>query len=304
MDSGYEIRSMKIALIQNPVSGGTNGRKMLPRLERKLQARGIRYDLFQSRYNGHLFELARQLAVEDYDAIASMGGDGTNYQILNGLLAGQASENLPPLAILPVGSGNSFAMDLDIFTLDQAVEAIHRNQPTEVDLISYTQKDRVRYFVNLTGLGFVTDVAATAARFKGLGDLSYLVGIFHRLSSLKFHHLDIIIDGERIKKKNCFVEICNSKFTGGSMCMAPHAEIDDGFMDVILVDPMSRLQLISALPKIYKGSHVDLPQVHRFKAREVSISTSPAKGLLPDGELCGVTPSTFTLIPGGLRYLK
>ncbi|MCG8565985.1 MAG: hypothetical protein MI747_12985, partial [Desulfobacterales bacterium] len=157
---------MKIALIQNPVSGGTNGRKMLPRLERKLQARGIQYDLFQSRYNGHLFELARPLAVEDYDAIASMGGDGTNYQILNGLLAGHASENLPPLAILPVGSGNSFAMDLDIFTLDQAVEAIHRNQPTEVDLISYSQEDRVRYFVNLTGLGFVTDVAATAARFK------------------------------------------------------------------------------------------------------------------------------------------
>ena len=296
--------SMKLALIVNPVAGGKTASRMLPHLESRLSSLHIDYDLFVSQYSGHLFELARALNAADYHAVAAMGGDGTNYQILNGLIAGTGLADLPPLAIIPAGSGNSFAMDLDILNLEDALAALQRNRPEPVDMISFTQGQGTHYFVNLAGFGFVTDVAATASRFKFFGDLSYVIGIFHRVMNLKFYNLEMNLDGRAMEMKNCFVEICNSRFTGGEMCMAPGAKIDDGLMDIIVVDPLSRLEILSALPKIYKGTHVELPQVHTFQAKEATITTRPAKGMLPDGELFGKTPSQFKIIHHGIRYLK
>lgn len=294
---------MKIALIVNPESGRKKARKLLPQVEKKLAEHRIDCDVFISLNPEHISLLASELKIKTYDAVVIMGGDGTNYLILNALLSSFNPDQLPPLGIIPVGSGNSFTKDLGIHSLDDALSAIITPQPRKVDVCSFSQKERRFYFVNLTGLGFVTDVAKTADNFKFLKDFSYLVGVIYRTLNLKFHHIEMVVDNEIIEGENCFVEFCNSRYTGGNMMMAPEASIDDGMMDIIICGRLSRLSLLKTLPKIFTGRHLAHPAVTCIKARKAVIHTKPVKTLLPDGEVFGSTPAHIDIHPGLVRYL-
>ncbi len=294
---------MKIALIINPFSGGKKGIKRLPIIEKKLLTAGIEYHTYLSLYHEHTLKITSELNIDEYDAVISVGGDGTNYHVLNGLLSSFKPEQIPPIGIIPIGSGNSFARDLNIHSLDDGIRAIVNNQAKWIDVCSFSQDENIFYFVNLAGLGFVTDVAKTAQKFKWLGDLSYLIGIFHRTLGLHFHDMELECDGQLISGENCFVEFCNSKFTGGNLLIAPDAKIDDGFMDIIIAEKLSRTSLLLTLPKIYKGNHFENPAVKCIRAKKATIKTSPKKTLLPDGEIFGITPTTITVHHKMIRYL-
>jgi len=294
---------MKIALIANPYSGGKKGKKVIPEVERQLQKKKIGYDLYITQYHRHAESILEEINVGNYDALVSLGGDGTNFQILNALLKNHKSENMPALGIIPVGRGNSFARDLDIKTTRDGINAVARQGTRAVDVCSFTSGKERFYFVNLTGFGFVTDVAGTAVKFRCLGDLSYVIGVLIQTVGLCFHDMTIEIDGKQISGKNCFVEFCNSRYTGGSMLMAPDAEIDDGFFDVVVAGPIGRMSLLATLPKLFKGTHGDNPAVRFFKAKKVTVTTTPSKALLPDGEIFGTTPTEINIHPKLVRYL-
>lgn len=155
------------------------------------------------------------------------------------------------------------------------------------------------------GLGFVSDVAEVAARYKRFGDLSYLIGVFRRTLDLTVHHIELEADDKRYSGRNCFVEFCNSQYTGGNMRMAPRARIDDGLMDIVIAGPMSRARLLSALPKIYSGSHIQMDEVTHVRARRAVVKTRPAKRLLPDGELTERMAARVAVQvhPGMVQYL-
>lgn len=293
---------MKIAIVANPCSGGNKTRKLLPKAEKKLYDLGIEADIFLSRHPAHIRELAMDLDIHKYQGVVAMGGDGTNFHLINGLALKHNLIDLPPLGIIPAGSGNSFVKDLGITSLDQAVQVIARNQPIPVDLLSYTGSPFSFYFINLMGLGFVTDVAVTAERFKMFHDLSYLVGVIHRTAFLDCMEMSVVVDNQTYDGPFCFVEFCNSRFTGGSMLMAPDAKIDDGLMDIVMVRRLTRTQLLSALPRIFTGSHVDMDQVICARGKKVGIITQKNTPLLPDGEVLGSTPGKVEIIPNALRY--
>lgn len=294
---------MKIALITNPYAGGKKVEKLLPVIEKKLSANHIDYHTHISRYHGHILKIASVLNIKQYDAIVAMGGDGTNFHVLNGLLSAFKPEEIPPIAVLPVGTGNSFARDLNIHTFDDGIRSIVKNTPRWVDVCSFTQGKNKTYFVNILGLGFATDVAKTAQKFKFLKNFSYIIGVFYRAASLSFHHMELEIDGKILSGENCFVEFCNSRFTGGNMLMAPDAEIDDGFMDIIIAQKVSRATLLATLPQIYTGTHIRHPAVRHIKAKKANIKTWPGKTLSPDGEILGVTPTTVNVHHKMIRYL-
>lgn len=294
---------MKIALIINPYSGGKKGVKLLPVIEKKLSDAGIQYHIYLSLYHEHTLKITSELKINEYDAIVAVGGDGTNFHVLNGLLSCFKPEQIPPIGIIPIGAGNSFARDLDIYSLDDGILSIVQNKVKWIDVCSFSQNDNFFYFVNLAGLGFVTDVAKTAQKFKWLGDFSYLIGIFHRTFNLHFHEMELELNDQVISGENCFVVFCNSRFTGGNMLMAPEAKIDDGFMDIIIAEKLSRTSLLLTLPKIYSGNHIQNPAVRYIKAKTAKIKTWPEKTLLPDGEIFGVTPTTITVHHRIIRYL-
>jgi YegS/Rv2252/BmrU family lipid kinase len=275
----------------------------LPLIEKRLSFHNIDHHTYISLYHEHILKITADLKIQEYDAIISMGGDGTNFHVLNGLLGTFKSKELPPLGIIPIGSGNSFAKDLDILNHEDGIRSIVKNNPKWIDVCSFTQDRKRFYFVNLMGLGFVTDVAKTAQKFKFFKDFSYIIGVFYRTINLKFHGMELEINGEKITGENCFVEFCNSRFTGGNMMMAPEAKIDDGIMDIIVAGKMSRTSLLATLPKIFKGTHINHPAVRSFKAKTARIKTWPNKTLLPDGEILGATPTKIEVHPKMIQYL-
>ena len=276
----------------------------MPAVEKQLDANHIQSDVYLTRYPGHAAEIIKQLSIREYDAMVSMGGDGTNYQILNAVLKYHGDADLPPLGIIPAGRGNSFCKDLHLFTVPDAIKALKQQATRKVDVCRFTQNNTEFYFVNLMGLGFVTDVARTAARFKWAGDFSYVIGVLYHTLGLTGFHAELEIDGETAAGDNCFIEICNSRFTGGDMLMAPEAEIDDGWFDVVVVAPLSRTGLISTFPKIFKGTHGQNPAVRFVKGKSATIYTRPEKILLPDGEIFGTTPTRVDILPGLVRYFS
>jgi YegS/Rv2252/BmrU family lipid kinase len=295
---------MKIALILNPRIGTKKSKNLLLLVENRFNKANIKFNVFVTQYHGHGAEIIKNMSLSEYDGIVSVGGDGTNYHVLNGLLRYHHITELPPLGIIPAGRGNSFARDLEIHTKEDGIAAICRGTTRAVDVCRFTQGNDVHFFVNLMGFGFVTDVAKTAARFGWTGDLSYVIGVLYRTLRLKFHSMEMEIDGHLISEKNCFVEICNSRFTGGDMLIAPKAKIDDGFFDVVVAAPLSRTSLISTFPKIFKGTHGDNPAVSFYQGKTARISTTPEKTLLPDGEIFGAAPTQITILPGRVRYFS
>lgn len=294
---------MKIIIIANPVAGGKSCGRRLAKVSADLSARGIDHQILLSRHHGHAIDLAADLEIDAWDAIVAMGGDGANFQVLNGLLKSRPNETLPPLGLIPAGRGNSFAKDLHLRSINDAIDAIENGKSQPVDVCRFSQNQVSHYFVNMAGVGFVADVAATARAFRALGAFSYVAGVFIQAIKLQFYQMQLEIDGRQWAGPNCFVEFCNSRFTGGHMCMAPHARIDDGLMDVVIAGPMTRRSLLATFPKIFSGAHGQNPAIEFVQTQKAVIHTTPVCNLLPDGELSGTTPTEIDILPAKIRYL-
>ena len=293
---------MKLVLIANPCSRGKVSKSSIAIIKERLEAARVGVDLYITRYHGHGMRLLDGLKIDEYDAVVSMGGDGTNYHVINGILNNLNGKKPPVIGIIPVGRGNSFARDLNLFSIDDGINAIISRRTRPVDVCSFSQGSRTLYFVNLMGFGFVTDVACTAARFSRMGDLSYILGVLYRVLGLKTYDMELDIDGRKISGANCFVEFCNSRYTGGDMLMAPGARIDDGLFDVVVAGPLGRLSLLATLPKLFKGLHGENRAVRFYRGSRASVQTTPSKSLLPDGEIFGKTPTEIGILPRYVNY--
>jgi YegS/Rv2252/BmrU family lipid kinase len=232
----------------------------------------------------------KDVKVKAYDAIVAAGGDGTLFEVINGYYQNSAKKK-PPLGILPVGTGNAVARDLELHVSKwkEAVEIIAQMKPRKVDVGKFTSHGQSYYFLNILGLGFVADVTKTAKKLKALGNISYTLGVLYHIAMLKPLKLKIEIDGKLLERDNIFVEISNTTYTS-NFYMAPNAKIDDGLLDITLLGKLGRIGLLKAFPKVFTGEHIHLPEVETFKAKHIKISTEPSKVLTPDGELIGITP--------------
>jgi len=216
---------MKVALIYNPYSGGKKSHQSLSLVHKELFENGVTTDMFTSEYHGHLQQIGSRLSVSKYNAILTMGGDGTHFHVLNGILSKNKAGTLPPLGIIPVGSGNSFVRDLEINSVKDSLKAFLDQNCKWVDVCSFRQNNKEIYFINTLGLGFVADVIKKAQYFKKLKNASYLIGVFLQTIGLKFHHLELETDTQKISNQNCLIAICNSRYIGGNMLIAPDGEL-------------------------------------------------------------------------------
>lgn len=293
-------QTMKILLLVNPAAGHKRGKEAAQKTLTLFRQQGVDVTCIYSEYAGHLVEIAAREVTGNWDGIAALGGDGTLFEVINGMMRGNS--DLPiPLGVLPVGTGNSFSRDLHAHTLENAVQAISSGKTRKIDLGRCDYQGGTFYFINILGFGFVADVAQKASLYKKLGSLSYVIGVFIITKNLQSYSLDFEIDGKAYQRENVFVEISNSTKTGGDMIMAPAAKIDDGLLDVIVLNKISRFGILSTLPKIFKGAHVQIPQIETFQGRTMRFVPAVDKVLTPDGEITGRTPVSVSVIPGKIK---
>lgn len=292
---------MKLALIYNPVAAHGRAAKLLPLVTELFKERGIELSAFLTTHRGHAVELTAELNFENYDGVVAGGGDGTLFEVLNGYFRNNSTRRIP-LGILPVGTGNAFIRDMEpeVKNWSEAVEIICLNKTRKVDVGRFVTQGQTFYYLNILGLGFVADVGATAQKLKFIGNLSYTLGVIWRTVFLRAYPLTIELEGVVLKRENIFVEISNSRWTSNFL-MAPHAQIDDGLLDVTLVRKLSRRRLLQCFPKIFTGEHITMPEVEQFQVRHIRIETAEPKILTPDGELLGSTPLEVESLPQALE---
>jgi len=287
---------MKLFFILNPNAGQRKGTKAFQKAVPLLKKKGIQCEVRISKFPGHAVQLAQNFNPTRYEGIVAAGGDGTLFEILNGVLKNHSDFDLP-IGQIPVGTGNSFIKDMEIHSIEDAVEKIASGKTKKVDVGFFKHPGGENYFINLLGTGFVANVAQHAFKYKSMGSLSYVFGVLEEVIRLKPEPLEMTIDGKVFHRNYIFAEICNSKKTGGNMIMAPDAKIDDGLLDVILLNNISRFNLLKVFPQIFKGTHIHDPHAETFKGREIKITTENPHRLTPDGEVLGTTSIEVSIFP-------
>ncbi len=291
---------MKLCLIVNPNAGKKQGMAAADEAADLFENHGIDFDIKISEKPGDSVNLAASLKIEDYGGVIAVGGDGTLFEVINGLLLNRNSIPVP-VGQIPVGTGNSFIKDLGIFTKEQSFSAIVSGNIREIDLGHFKCSSGNFYFANLLGTGFVSNVAYRARKYKKLGPLSYILGVIEEVAVLKSVKIELDIDGEIFKRDAVFTEICNSRYTGGEMMMAPNAEIDDGLMDIVILNKVSGMKLLSLFPKLFKGTHIGDEAVEVLRGKNISLKSSRPLALTPDGETFGNTPIEVSTHPKKIK---
>ena len=287
-------------MIVNPHAGKKQGLSVAEKVLEQFKKHNIDVDMFISKKHGDSITLASNLNIQDFDGILAVGGDGTLFEVINGLL--KSNQNIKiPIGQIPVGTGNSFIKDLGINNLENSIQAIISGQTRSVDLGEFSYTKGKHFFINLLGTGFVSNVAYRAKKYKLLGSLSYILGVLEEVAVLKSTKIEITIDGKLIKREAVFTEICNSRFTGGNMLMAPYAKIDDGLLDIIILKKVSRLKLLSLFPLLFKGEHVNDDAVEVFTGKNISLKSNSQLSLTPDGETFGNTPIDVSMHPKKIK---
>jgi diacylglycerol kinase (ATP) len=287
---------MKLLLVANPCAGHGRAGRLLAEVGDVCRDLGLDVDTRLTERPGHATEIIEAEDLASFDGVVATGGDGTVFEAVNGLFRNPAGPAIP-FGVLPMGTGNSFSLDLGLKRgeVRQALDLIAGGATRKVDVGRCRTEDRDLFYLNILGLGFVSDVTATAAKLKLLGNLSYTLGVIYRTAFLGTSRLELEIDGEAIERDATFLEISNSRYTADFL-MAPEAQIDDGLLDVTLLGKISRRRLLRLFPTVFRGEHVQYPEVETFTARSIKVASDQPKILAPDGELIGTTPAEVTCL--------
>jgi diacylglycerol kinase (ATP) len=297
--------------IVNPAAGGGRCGKRADRAIAALRARGLEIDAHRTTAPGDATRIAREALDRGVRRFLAIGGDGTSFEIVNGL-APFADRRAPPgggetpvLAMLPLGTGNSFLRDFGIASAASAMSAIARRGEHPCDVLRIEHEGGVVHAINIVGLGFSAEVGAlTNRRYKRLGAAGYVVAVLRTAMDLKFPTYGLRVDGgERDARPSILLSFCNSRCTAGTMKMAPHAEVADGMLDVIRIGPRSRASFVASFPSIFAGKHVERSGVEELRARRVEIETGGEIDCMIDGEILRLAPRSIEVLPSALRVV-
>jgi len=288
-----------LAIVNPAAGGGRSGKLARPAIAR-LREKGLPLDVIASTGPGHAVELASEAYSQGYRRFIAIGGDGTAHEILNGIFAGRKINERISLGLLPLGTGNSFLRDFGQNGAESSMEALLAGRTRPVDLLRLTHATGDIFSFNLFSLGFTADVAVLTNRtFKPLGHLGYLLGVFLRVVHLRRRAFVLRCDDDTAwdERRCLFLAFSNSKFTGGTMLIAPHADPSDGLIEFVRWGPIGRLGLLRNLPKLYDGTHIEHPLASRRAVRRVEFKPSDPVDVMIDGEVATIEIRSLAILP-------
>jgi YegS/Rv2252/BmrU family lipid kinase len=269
-----------------------------------LEKAGIGARILLTEREGHGQQLVAGASLSDFDGVVAAGGDGTVFEVLNGLYEHDRDRRVP-LGLIPMGTGNAFAREFGLSSSDLeksvTVLASGKSRPVDVGLVRC--KDDQFCFLNIAGIGFAVDAGLAAGRLKVFGNAAYTLGTLWRTLQLSSYPLKITLDGERLEQQNVFVEVSNSRYTGTTFLIAPGAQLDDGLLDITLLRKLSRIRLLRLFPTIYSGRHVEFEEVETYQAQHIRIEQPEGMLMAVDGEFRGHTPLEIRCLHRDLQLL-
>jgi diacylglycerol kinase (ATP) len=306
--AGPAARALHV--IVNPMSGNGWTRRYWSRIDQRLRSQGYAVDYRYTECPGDGARLGREAVASGVAEIVVVGGDGTLNEVVNGILSGPAQ---PPddliVSLLPCGSGRDFSRSLGIRSFEHAVEVLANGEVIEVDVgrIHFTRdgSETTCYFVNAADVGIG---AETVARLKGSskrlgGFLTYLIGAASTIIAFRGRPVTVRVDGEQVHDgPAAMVALANGRFHAAGMRLAPMARLQDGMLDILILQDVPKWKLLgSLLPRVYFGWHIGHPAVSHRRGRKVEVTASDPQWFETDGEQPGTTDLRAEVVPGALR---
>lgn len=299
--SGAQVPA-RVAVILNPASGRGAGRRKLHTIRKLMDTAAARFgthvEYFPTEAPGHARTLCEDAVRHGYDAVAVAGGDGTLHEVVDSLRGAEM-----PIAVLPTGTGNDFARThLGGLSLEAAVDCIFSGVPCAVD----AGIANGRWFINAVGTGFDAAVAGRInSGYRWLtGTSAYVAAVVETLFRFEPVEMRVELDNSVLEGPMMLCTVANSRSYGGGMKIAPTALLDDGLLDVCILEAAGRIEFMSAFPRVFRGAHVAHPKFHLYQAKRVTITAAPQPPLLLDGEVLHGDVLEVKVLPGALRLFS
>jgi diacylglycerol kinase (ATP) len=285
--------SRHIALVVNPTSGKGLGARVAPIVRARLESAGLTVDEYATTCAEDVGRIAADVIASGADGVALVGGDGTIH-----LGAQVLAKSGMPFGVIPAGTGNDFARGVGVPLKDpaKAADLIVAGHTRTVDLA--VAKDEYITTVVAGGFDSLVNKRANAMRWPK-GNSRYTVATLAELRTFKPLEYVVTVDDEVIETRAMLVAVGTGPTYGGGLQICAGAQIDDGLLDVTIIQPVSRFTLLQMFPKLSKGTHLGHPMLRTLRGKSVRIE-SPGITAYADGEPLGPLPVDITIAPGAL----
>ena len=302
--------------IINPASARGATLRTWTDARKELVAAGVDFDEHVTVSSDEANHVTREALNAGITRIIAVGGDGTIGEVVNGYLDdwGRPINSDASIGLLPSGTGTDFRRSLGITSRGDWIRTLISSQTRLIDAARAQFQNRdganvFRNFINVASFGLGGDVSALVndwreklPRWVG-GRARFAAAAVAALGRYKNIAVSVRIDQREMKINSNLIVVANGRFAGGGMMLAPHAELDDGLLDVIVTHGATRLDVIRELPRIHRGSHLKNPKVTEWRGAEVSIDASEPMAIDLDGEMVGLTPALLRVLPSAIRFL-
>lgn len=297
-----------IKVILNPLAGRGFAAKSESDIIRYMKELELNFDLVRTERAGHAIELAEQAVYDGFDIVVAVGGDGTNNEVVNGLMKAASKGKEAVMGTFSAGSGSDFTYNVGApKDLKEACLKIKEGRTRRVDIGKFkTDKHPERYFDNQFGIGFDGTVTLVAKRYKKLRGIALYVPVVFQTIFVdsKPSHVKIKTENEELNLSALQISIANGNREGGSFFMAPDAKLDDGLFDICIVEELTRPKIMGMVPKFMAGTHVNHPKTKMLKTKKINITSDEDLIAHFDGELlenlreinCEIIPNCLSVI--------
>ncbi|HEX3034190.1 MAG TPA: diacylglycerol kinase family protein [Thermodesulfobacteriota bacterium] len=292
------MKRIEYLLIVNPVAGRGRTRKLLTSLRALLESKKIPNEVWFTSRRGEATELTRKAIAQGFTYIVSVGGDGTAHEIANALIGSSAV-----LGIIPAGGGNDFPKAVGVpLEIPRAVETLISGRRRRVDVGLL----KGEYFINGLGIGLDGAVSHRYQQMKYLrGVPGYFWGAVYEAFAFKGFRVEIVTPDWKHNSIVLLTGASNGQSQGGNFKLAPEAKVDDGLLDIHVIQDMSPLKRFINIPKVLQGKHLSLKEVQIKRVPWVEITLDRHLPAHMDGEPFRLEPGTHRIeaVPGGLEVM-
>ena len=291
---------MTFLIILNPAANRGRAAHSHAAIASAFRAHDLPFDLLTTERKGHAQQLAAEAAGSDrYHAVVAAGGDGTINEIVNGLLHSDL-----PLGLVPLGTGNDWAKMWNL-PPDRPHAAAERLRSATVRAVDVGCVNG-RAFLNGVGVGFDAQIAIEAAQIRRLSGVAvYMAALLRALVRYRAPRMRVAWDGNVLHKRLLLSAVGNGRCIGGSFWLTPNALVNDGLLDLCLIDALRIDEIARHIGKVLRGTHTELRQVHMARAASITITSSDPLPVHADGEVLGAALQEVEIVikPAALRIL-
>ena len=306
-------------VIVNPKSAGGSTQGSWTGIAADLRAHFGPFQVAFTKQQGDGTTLAKQAAESGRKFIISCGGDGTINEIANGIL--QAKNRDVEMGIFPSGTGGDFRRTIGMPSEPrQAAKALREGKTREIDVgkVTYLNHQNIsesRYFLNISSFGLSAEINKRVGANSFLkwlpfgktirGKAKFAFSTLQEVLEIEPQTVNVLVDGKTSNPLQTLnFCVCNGRFFGGGMKIAPKAKLDDGYFDLVNIGDIKTARILLNGYKLYNGTHLDLREVQNTRAKKIEVTPvdeSATINIEADGELPGKLPATFEIVPKALK---